>query len=208
MPKETLKQIYLVRHGETDPNKNQIIQGSGLNAPLNSTGKKQADDFFRAYHHIPFDAVYTSNLVRTWESVDLFLKNGLKNYALEELNEISWGVKDGTKINQSEQKIYQAMLDDWQAGLLDQSFEKGESPNMVAKRLKVGMEKIMDKSQEKTVLICCHGRAIRILLCILLNRPLSEMEQFLHSNLCLYVVEWDGKNWNIILNNDTNHILY
>ena len=208
MAKEILKRVYLIRHGETDPNKNQIIQGSGLDASLNDTGKKQANDFFRAYHHIKFDAVYTSNLIRTWQSVSPFLELKLKHYPLEELNEISWGVKDGTKIDSAEQKIYQAMLDNWQAGLLDQCFDKGESPNTVAKRLKKGMIEIMAKSEEHTILVCSHGRAIRILLCHLLNRPLSEMEQFLHSNLCLYILDWDGKEWSITLKNDTSHILY
>jgi len=208
MEKEILKRIYLIRHGETDPNKNQIIQGSGLDAPLNSTGEKQAIDFFRAYHHIPFDAVYTSNLIRTWQSVASFLKENLEHYPMEELNEISWGVKDGTKIDPNEQKIYQALLDDWQAGLLDQSFEKGESPNIVAKRLQKGMIKIMSKPNEKNVLVCSHGRAIRVLLCILMNRPLTEMEQFLHSNMCLYILVWDGKVWKIVVTNDVSHILF
>ena len=206
MPKEILKQIYLVRHGETDPNKNQIIQGSGLDAPLNATGEKQAIDFFRAYNHIPFDAVYTSRLIRTLESVANFLKFESRHYQLEELNEISWGIKDGTKIDSSEQKIYQSMLDNWQVGLLDQCFENGESPNLVANRLKIGMDKIMSKSDEKIILICSHGRAIRILLCLLMNKSLSNMEQFHHSNLCLYILEWDGNNWTITLENNINHI--
>jgi len=208
MNQEIKKRFYLIRHGETDPNKNHIIQGSGLDAPLNETGNKQASDFFKAYHHIHFDAIYTSSLIRTWQSVAEFLNLEISHRALPELNEISWGVKDGTKIDPIEQKIYQRMLDAWQDGYLDMSFEKGESPNQVYKRMKVGLAKIMSFENEVNNLICIHGRAIRIFLCLLLGKPLTDMEGFLHSNLCLYIVEWDGNEWKITLGNDTSHIRY
>jgi len=208
MGEDILKRFYIIRHGETEPNKNQIIQGSGLDAPLNQTGEKQAADFFRAYHHIHFDAVYTSMLVRTWQSVNQFIEKGILHHSMSELNEISWGVKDGTRINNEEQKIYQAMINDWKEGLLDMSFENGESPKQVEKRMKGALKLIMERKEEKTVLMCIHGRAMRIFLCILLKLSLTEMEGFLHSNLCLYVLDWDGKKWNIVVQNDASHILY
>jgi len=200
-----LKKLYIIRHGETEPNRNHIIQGSGLDAPLNETGIRQAADFFMAYRHIDFDAVYTSALIRTWQSVDGFLKKGIPHFPVKNLNEISWGVKDGTRIDPSEQKIYNAMLSDWNAGLLDRSFEKGESPNVVAARMKLAMNDLME-TDFNTILMCIHGRALRILLCILMKKNLAEMESFLHSNLCLYILSFDGQNWTIELENDTHHI--
>lgn len=200
-----MKKLYIIRHGETEPNKQHIIQGSGLDAPLNETGMQQAADFFMAYRHIPFDAVYTSALIRTWQSVDGFLKKGIPHFPVKNLNEISWGVKDGTRIDPAEQKIYNSMLSDWKAGLLDRSFEKGESPNMVASRMKLAVEDLL-KTDLNTILMCIHGRALRILLCLLTKRNLAEMENFLHSNLCLYILSFDGKNWTIELENDTHHL--
>jgi broad specificity phosphatase PhoE len=201
-----LKRIYLIRHGETDPNKNHIIQGSGLDAPLNARGRQQAQDFFSAYKHIPFEVVFTSNLVRTHQSVEPFLKTGIPHIALKELNEISWGVKDGTKIDSTEQKIYNSLLNDWSSGLLDRAFENGESPNMVAKRLRVAIQRIQD-SEFSNLLVCIHGRAMRIFLCLVLGTPLSHMEEFLHSNLCLYILTFDGVRWGVELKNDTSHLL-
>lgn len=200
-----MKKLYIIRHGETEPNRQHIIQGSGLDASLNETGMQQAADFFMAYRHIPFDVVYTSALIRTWQSVDGFLKKGIPHVPLKNLNEISWGVKDGTRIDPSEQKIYNGMLSDWKAGLLDRSFEKGESPNVVAARMKLAMNDLME-TDFKTILMCIHGRALRILLCILMKKNLAEMEAFLHSNLCLYILSFDGQNWTIDLENDTHHL--
>ncbi len=166
---------------------------------------QQAADFFMAYRHIPFDAVFTSALIRTWQSVDGFLRKGVPHYPVKNLNEISWGVKDGTRIDPSEQKIYNSMLSDWKAGLLDRSFDKGESPNMVASRMKLAVEDLL-QTDFKTILMCIHGRALRILLCLLMKKSLTEMETFLHSNLCLYILSFDGQNWTIELENDTHHL--
>ena len=207
MEREIIKRFFIIRHGETDPNKNQIIQGSGLDAPLNEKGKTQANDFFSAYQHIQFDSLYSSALIRTWQSIEKFLQLPISHFPLKELNEISWGIKDGTKIDDTEQKIYQAMLDGWQSGLLDMSFEKGESPNEVAKRMKLALGIIMLRDCDLNILICIHGRAMRIFLCLLLNKPLTEMEAFFHSNLCLYVLEWDGREWELVLENDTRHLV-
>jgi broad specificity phosphatase PhoE len=201
------KTLYLVRHGETDPNKNHIIQGSGIDAPLNETGQRQAKDFYFAYRHISFDKVYTSHLIRTHQSVRWFTEKGIPHDSLTDLREISWGEKDGTRIDPAEQRIYQAMLKDWQAGLLDRSFSGGESPYQVVARMKTAMQTIMEREEEKTILMCIHGRAMRILLSMLMQTPLSEMEQYLHSNLCLYILEYDGQKWKICLENDTSHLL-
>lgn len=200
------KLLYIIRHGETEPNRNQIIQGSGLDAPLNSFGIKQANSFHKAYQNTDFDRVYTSALRRTSESVQAFIGSGIPHTILPELNEISWGVKDGTKINPAEQNEYDRMLENWKKGRLDCGFPGGESPNQVAKRLLVALSHILKSPQEKTVLVCMHGRAMRIFLCIMLRVPLSKMEQFLHSNLCMYQLGWDGQKWTILVKNDTDHL--
>ena len=199
------KQWYIIRHGETEPNRLQIIQGSGLNSSLNETGRRQALDFFTAYKHIPFDSVYTSALRRTHETVQPFLDRGLPHLALPALNEISWGDKDGTRIEPGEQSIYSAMVKDWKAGLLDRAFDNGESPNMVARRLAPAIGALMARP-DKISLMCIHGRTLRILLCLLTGKPVSEMESFLHTNLSLYILRFSQGKWEIELNNDTSHL--
>ena len=56
--------IYLVRHGETDNNKQGIIQGSTVDAPLNQTGIKQAKEAAIRLKVIPFAAAFSSQAVR------------------------------------------------------------------------------------------------------------------------------------------------
>ena len=179
----TKKTIYIIRHGETDYNKQGIIQGSGIDSDLNDTGRKQANQFYKAYHHITFDQIYTSELKRTQQSVAGFVADGHRIEILPELNEINWGIFEGLKGTPDSHKIYQAMTDDWKAGLLDRSVEGGETPNELQRRQKRGLEKIMARTNENTVLISMHGRAMRSFLCLLTDTPLHRMDEFKHHNL-------------------------
>jgi probable phosphoglycerate mutase len=51
-----------------------------------------------------------------------------------------------------------------------------------------------------------HGRAIRILLCRLMNYPLRSMDMFEHENLCLYLLSNTGSMFTIEKYNDTSHL--
>lgn len=55
--------VYLVRHGETDENKQQLMQGQ-LDTKLNAAGVKQAQLTANKLEHIKFDAAHSSNLSR------------------------------------------------------------------------------------------------------------------------------------------------
>jgi probable phosphoglycerate mutase len=95
---------------------------------------------------------------------------------------------------------------DWLNGQLDTKFENGESPNEVLKRQKEALEIIMSHPDEKDVLICMHGRAMRLFLCLLTDKPLTEMENFPHQNLVLYKVVYDGTKFEIVGFNNSEHL--
>jgi probable phosphoglycerate mutase len=200
------KKIYIVRHGQTDLNLKGIVQGSGVDSSLNDTGRAQALAFFENYKHIPFDKVYTSVLKRTLETVENFIQIGIPTEALEGLNEISWGKKEGQPITPAEDKYYHHMLDQWQKGDTSLRIEGGESPDEVVTRMKPAVDHILTKEDEKTILICMHGRAIRILLCYLLNYPLKSMDMFEHENACLYILNFTGTVFNVELYNNVDHL--
>lgn len=182
------------------------MQGSGVDSSLNDLGRAQAAAFFKAYGSVAFDKIYTSALQRTVQSVQQFLDKGIAYEQLAGLNEISWGNKEGQPITPEEDEYYHYMLNQWQLGNTSLRIEKGESPDEVLARLKSAMDYIMSKPDEKTVLICMHGRAIRILMCLLLNYPLKGMDMFEHQNLCLYQVHYTGSMFSVVQYNNTDHL--
>src|SRR6185503_16437267 len=86
------KTLYIVRHGQTDLNKQGIVQGRGLDTDLNEEGRKQAKLFFNAYKNVPFDKIYISELKRTQQSIQPFIDLGITYEKLSGLDELAWGI--------------------------------------------------------------------------------------------------------------------
>lgn len=185
------KKIYLIRHGQTDYNLKGVVQGSGIDAPLNQNGLDQAQSFFEAYKDVPFEKVFYTGLQRTKQSVNGFLEKGIPHEAVPDLNEISWGKYEGLPMNQDENRYYLEMLERWSSGDLEHAIAGGESPIIVAKRLSRGINYILSQPQE-LILICMHGRAMRVLLSVLLGYDLRFMDVFRHRNLGLYLLHQQG----------------
>jgi len=199
------KKIYLIRHGQTDYNLRGIVQGSGIDAPLNDTGRAQGQAFFDAYKSVAFDKIYTSTLQRSIQSIDGFVKLGIPHEQLSGLNEINWGSREGVVITPDEDAYYHQVISKWRKGETSLPIEGGESPEMVLNRQKTALQHILN-GDEETILVCMHGRAMRILLCLMLNYPLQFMDEFEHTNLCLYKINFTGKIFNIDWHNDQRHL--
>lgn len=200
------KTLYIVRHGQTELNRQGIVQGRGMNTDLNDEGRKQASQFYEAYEDVAFDKIYVSALKRTQQSVQSFIDLDIPYQKLSGLDELAWGIHEGQPSTTENKAAFLQIMRDWLDGRLDSKFEGGESPNEVAIRQREALQVIMSHPEEKTVLICMHGRAMRLLLCILTGKPLTEMETFPHQNLVLYKVVTDGEKFEIVDFNNAEHL--
>lgn len=200
------KTLYFIRHGQTDLNLRGIVQGRGVNSPLNSTGLKQAEAFHSAYQDIPFDKVYTSTLLRTHQTAQPFLEKDIPWEQLEGLDEISWGIYEGQEQNEHIMAGFGEVVAAWAAGDLDLSIERGESPNTLKRRQQEAIAHIVAQPAEDTVLVVMHGRALRIILCWLSGVDLARMDEFPHTNTSLYIVEYEDGKFSIIDYYNTKHL--
>ncbi|MEE1944421.1 histidine phosphatase family protein [Pedobacter sp. KR3-3] len=201
-----MKEFYIIRHGETELNRLGIVQGRGVDSDLNDTGRKQGQAFFDHYQTVPFDKIYTSSLKRTHQTVQGFIDLGLPWQQLDGLDELAWGLWEGQPNTEEARRAFMQLVEAWQNGDYDAKFEGGESPNEVLARLKDAVAVMLNQSNEKTVLVCMHGRAMRLLLCYLSNKPLSEMADFPHQNTVLYKVGYENGSFTIIDFNNIDHL--
>jgi broad specificity phosphatase PhoE len=201
------KTIYLTRHGETEFNRLGVVQGSGVDSPLNDTGKQQAEMFFQHYKNIAFDKVYTSALQRTYQSVHKFIEElGVPHEKLTGLNEISWGEYEGQTGTTVWKDDYHKMIAEWGKGNLQHRVPNGENPIELQQRQKPALDYIMANTNEEQVLVCMHGRAMKSFLCLMLDIPLQNMDTFSHRNLGLYILEYENGRFEIVKNNCGNHL--
>lgn len=197
-------ELYIIRHGETDFNRKGIVQGRGVNSDLNELGLQQARSFFKAYHHIPFDKIYTSSLKRTHQTVEPFINKGIEWIKLNELDELDWGVNEGREATPEMKSEFHQLTKKWMEGELHLKFPGGESPIEVNARQKIAIQKILIEPVQHA-LICMHGRALRLILCELLDIPLSNMDTFPHSNVSLYRLKYHNNKFEMLDFNNTDH---
>jgi probable phosphoglycerate mutase len=200
------KILYIIRHGQTDLNKAGIVQGRGVDSPLNEMGHLQAMAFYQRYAQEGFDKIYTSTLQRTHQTVAPFCADGVPCQSLQGLDEIGWGIYEGQVQTPTILEGFNKLILQWSTGDLDAAVEQGESPNQLLVRQKEVLSFLMDQHHEKKVLICMHGRALRIFLCLLLNMSASEMDQFPHTNTALYKVGVKNGKFILLENYNIEHL--
>ncbi|MEM6395199.1 MAG: histidine phosphatase family protein [Bacteroidota bacterium] len=199
------KTIYLVRHGQTDYNLKGIVQGSGVDASLNDTGRAQARAFYDAYQNKPFELVITSALKRTRESVAHFIEDGIPHLTTADINEMHWGVHEG-KVGTPESKAeYQRIKDGWAVGDIDGRIGGGESAREMGERLQRFLD-MLKQRPEQLLLVCSHGRAMCGLVTLMQGLPIHRMNEFRHSNLGLWLAHSEGEHYRFESKNDLSHL--
>ena len=129
--------LYLCRHGETELNKQRILQGQGVDASLNEKGKEQAALLCKELEGVDYLAV--TGLKRTRESAEGL---GLHMHVYKELNEIHWGIYENLQ-----SPDLSDILEQWNLGNFDYGPEGGESPNQVKDRSINGLFKILEDAK-------------------------------------------------------------
>lgn len=157
--------IYAIRHGQTDWNKEGIIQGGGSNCPLNEEGLKQAKILAEKLKNFHITKIYSSDLLRakqTTEEINKILKVKVVYSPL--LRETNYGEVEGKKSAEIDKvERYVQICEAVDAGDNDAHFPCGESRNMVVKRFKNFLQSIKDKDN---ILISTHGGILRSFFCL------------------------------------------
>lgn len=90
--------LYLVRHGETVDNANQIMQGQ-TQGQLNENGIKQAREFSEEWKNKPLDVVISSDLKRSVDTAKIIAEpHHLEVLSTPLLRERDWGSFTGRYI--------------------------------------------------------------------------------------------------------------
>lgn len=160
--------LYLVRHGETEWNKNRIVMGQ-MDSPLTVEGKQQAHDTAAALKDVHFDAIFSSDSPRAQRTAEIIkLDRQLAIQTSKLLRERNFGHFEGG----SSAAYYEAIkhLLDEKEKLSEKeqwpfSFgEDMESDEQLVTRFITQLREIAVSHIGKTVLVATHGGCIRTFL--------------------------------------------
>nr|XP_023694377.1 fructose-2,6-bisphosphatase TIGAR isoform X1 [Paramormyrops kingsleyae] len=137
--------LTIIRHGETQYNKDKLLQGQGVDAPLSDTGMQQAEAAGRYLRQLKFTNVFVSDLQRARQTADIILRNNLHSSDVEIvsdplLKERSFGIAEGRPVEDLKNMARAA-------GLSCPEFTppEGETPEQVKLRIKAFMETLVHR---------------------------------------------------------------
>ncbi|WP_020403378.1 histidine phosphatase family protein [Gracilimonas tropica] len=202
-----MKQIFIVRHGETDNNKAGIIQGRSLDASINELGRMQARAISEALEPFDIQKIVASGLRRTHETAQpLAEKRKLSIEKYSELDEINFGVLEGRSFTNIKDEVME-LQKQWESGNLDFAPKNGESPRQTFTRANNKVRELLETSTEESIVFVIHGRLTRILLSEWLGYGLRNMHKIEHQNGAINHLSWHEGFFKAVELNMTDHLL-
>ena len=163
--------ILLVRHGETDWNRDQRWQGQA-DPPLNDEGRRQSRSLAEALAARPPHAIVSSDLARARETAEIVAATlGLRVELDPRLREIDVGEWSGVTMAEVE-RLYPEGARRRGAGAT--GWETGESYEAMGRRVVEALHEIAVSHASERVLVVTHGGPIRALLAHAEGIDLSE----------------------------------
>lgn len=188
-------QICLVRHGETDWNKEGRIQGR-TDTPLNSLGRLQAEKCGKYLAEGKWDLIISSLLVRakqTAKIISSYLQQPI--ITLEAFIERDYGEAEG--LSAAERIIR----------FPDRHYPGQESRDSLTKRVMEGIGFIHAQYENKRIILVAHGAVINAILAAVSNGEIGSGKTRLH-NACLSKIQFQAEEnkWVYLEYNEVHHL--
>lgn len=197
--------ICVVRHGETDWNAARRMQGQ-IDIPLNAAGRAQAEATAAGLAGQCFDAIYSSDLLRTWQTAQpIAAACRLEVRAMPGLRERHYGRMQGLTTTEAQQLL--PHIHAAYAGRdPEHDLEGGESLKVFARRIAGVLDELTTTHAGDTVLVVAHGGVLDIIYRIATGRDLTLPRDFPIPNAGLNWIEHDGAAWRLVAWGDLAHL--
>ncbi len=202
--------IFLIRHGETNWNKEGRFQGQ-IDIPLNNNGKDQARKTCEYLKDINFNKAFSSSMNRPYETAQIILQNKkeLKIIKIESLAEISHGLWEG-KLEVEINKEWPNLLKNWHDKPAEVIMPEGESIKEVSERSVKAFEKIcLSQKDNDLTLLVAHDAVNKTLICNILSIDFSNIWMIKQGNGGITVIDiFDDPNKDHVISalNITTHL--
>ena len=188
--------VVLVRHGETDWNTVDRIQG-WTDVPLNSNGVKQADRTAKKLSRLRISAVYSSPLKRAVRTAEkIAKKHGLRVIEIPELIEVNQGLWEGLLVDEARRQMPSLYLK-WEQDPYNTSPPGGESIKTLSERVLPAYDRIKEAHPGRTICVVTHKVVMALIKCVHGNINIKDVLLHLPENA----------EWEILKNGNSNHPL-
>ena len=205
--------LLLVRHGETNWNKESRFQGI-RDIPLNDNGRSQGRKASTFLQNIPIDFAVSSSMMRPKETAEIILEQhpGVALETTAELIEICHGLWEGM-LESEIQAEYAELLQQWKDKPETVQMPEGENLQQVWDRGVAAWNKIAAEHSNtptpETGLVVAHDAINKVIICYLLGLKPDNFWNIKQGNCAVSVIDYpNGASGKPVLQaiNITSHL--
>lgn len=182
--------LIIVRHGETEENKEKIVQGH-LHGTLSDLGKKQARKLAERLKDEKIDLIFSSDLARAKDTAVEVAKfhPEVPLELREELRERNWGAFQGKRKDDIKYWNEIEAKEVWSDDLIKKY--GGETPQETTKRIVEFKNKLLNDFYGKTILLIMHNTVGNFLLDNLMIK--DSKERLGNTSITIFEFDEEGK---------------
>ncbi len=189
-------ELYLIRHGQTEWNKAHRFQGQ-LDSPLTPVGVRQAAALAKRLQSVSFDAIYSSDLNRAYQTAKIIaVSHGKPIIKDQRLRERCYGIFQGLtrpEISDKYSEFYQAYKQDAFKFIIPGA----ESSEEIVERTMSCLNELAEKHLGQRILIVSHGGIIGRFLRMVLGIPLQTSRHFRVANTGINIFTYRNQRWRL-----------
>ena len=183
--------MVLVRHGETDWNRQGRFQGQ-IDIPLNANGRAQAQAAGRFLAPVRFHRAYTSSMARPRQTAEAILAShpGVPLTSTRGLVEIGHGLWEG-RLEREISEGWPQLLADWKRAPETVQMPEGETIHDVWNRSLATWTTIARSlAEHETALVVAHDAVNKTILCALLGLTPADIWAIKQGNGGVTVIDY------------------
>ncbi|MBN1288139.1 MAG: histidine phosphatase family protein [Actinobacteria bacterium] len=168
---ETTNKLFLIRHGQTDLNRDRRFRGY-TPAPLNEQGRLEAKRAGELLKDSGLEIIYTSPMARAVETAGIISGvTGCRVETDESFTDIDYGDWQGLTVEQVIEKYGTGPLQSWKERPGEFRFPNGDSVEEIRKRLEPALIKAVNSAGRGNTGVLSHLLVLK--LCFLVMMGLS-----------------------------------
>jgi len=201
--------LILVRHGQTKWNEGSVsgphFRGH-LDIALNDIGLEQAQCVAQRLAPLEIDAIYASPLQRAIDTArPIAIPHELSVEPFEGLLDIDygqWGGHSHEKVAAEWPELYRR----WQSTPYLVQFPGGESLAIVLERVLKGLDLVLERHDQETVVLVGHQAVNKVLICALLGLQKGAFWRIRQDTGCINRFDHDGQACTVLTLNEVAHL--
>jgi broad specificity phosphatase PhoE len=192
-----MTRLFLIRHGETDWNREGRVLGRLRGNHLNEKGRREVAALADALTTQGIRAVYTSPLERAKQSAEILCErlDLLDPIVEEDLTEVDAGEWAGRPRHELVDDPIWIQAHEDPVGV---RFPNGERLEDAAQRALACIDRLVARHCDETLAVVTHGDVVRSIVAHYMRLPLSEVLRIIFDTASASLIEFNGADARVI----------